>query len=359
MNEQLFELECGAKPWFIPVRNPGSAPANAMIQRPSLLLVLLVVMPLSLLAWLGTYLARDIVQRSERAQRLVLDERFAAVDRDLIEAVRQQTDGFAQSALLPVYLAVGSGSILVLALGWLYHRESTRTIREAQRRVSFVNQVSHELKTPLTNIQLYAEMAASRAEQAEDGTAMRYLSVVGGETSRLSRLINNVLSYARHQRDRLSISPLHGAFDDVVARTVEHWRPLLESRQIAIECELDAAGERVFDPDAVAQILGNLLSNVEKYASQGKFVRVATDASPQGVRLVVEDRGPGIPPGDRERVFEAFERLRSDLTEGVTGTGIGLTISRELARLHGGSLDVDPDCRTGSRFVFLIPGTAQ
>lgn len=327
-----------------------------MTQRPTLLLVLLVVMPLSLLAWLGTYLARDVAQRSEATRRLVLDDRFSAVDHELVEAVRAQTDGFARSALLPVYLAVGSGSILVLALGWLYYRESTRTIREAQQRVSFVNQVSHELKTPLTNIQLYAEMASSRAERVDDDTAVRYLSIVDAETSRLSRLINNVLSYARHQRNRLAVSPLHGAFDDVVANTVEHWRPLLESRHVAIECDLRAPGDLVFDADAVAQILGNLLSNVEKYAAQGRHVRISTRSSPQGVQLIVEDRGPGIPAADRERVFGAFERLRSDLTEGVSGTGIGLTISRELARLHGGRLEVDPGYRDGARFVLAIPG---
>lgn len=326
-----------------------------MNQRPTFLLVLLVVMPLSLLAWLGTFLARDAERRSEEMRRIVHDERFAAVDPRLVDDVTRHTDEFARTALLPVSLAVGSGSVLVVALGWLFHRESTRAIREAQERVTFVNQVSHELKTPLTNIQLYAEMAADRAEKADDQTAVRYLSVVGAETSRLSRLINNVLNLARKQRDRLSIQPREAVLDEVVGSAVEHWRALLESREIAIETELRAPDRIKFDTDAITQILGNLLSNVEKYAARGKLVRISTKLDDRDTRLAVEDRGPGIAPEKREVIFEAFERLRSDLTEGVSGTGIGLTISRELARLHGGTLEVDASCREGSRFVLTFP----
>lgn len=326
-----------------------------MNQRPTLLLILLVVMPLSLLAWLGTYLVRDAGKRSEEMHRIVSDPRLAKLDPQLVHEVSSRSDELARTALLPVFLAVGSGSVLVMALGWLFHRESTRAMREAQERVTFVNQVSHELKTPLTNIQLYAEMAADRAEKADDQTAVRYLGVVGAETSRLSRLINNVLNLARKQRDKLSIQPRAGVLDEVVGRAVEHWRALLENREIAIELALHAPEELKFDADAVTQILGNLFSNVEKYAAQGKFIRIMTTIDERRARLVVEDRGPGIASAKREVVFEAFERLRSDLTEGVSGTGIGLTISRELARLHGGTLEVDVDYREGSRFVLTIP----
>lgn len=325
--------------------------------RPTLLLILLVVMPMSLLAWLGTYLARDAARRSTETQQLLADERFATLDRKLVEEVRAHTDEFARTALLPVFLAVGSGSLLVVALGWLYFRESTRAAREAQERVTFVNQVSHELKTPLTNIQLYAEMATQRAEAAEDATAVRYLAVVGAETSRLGRLINNVLNYARQQRNKLTVQPRTGVLDEVVAKAAGHWRPLLEGRGIAIHTALNAKEPLAFDADAIEQILGNLLSNVEKYAAQGKEVRISTLMDAASAQLVVEDRGPGIPPAKREIIFAAFERLRSDLAEGVSGTGIGLTIARELAMLHGGSLEVDTSCREGARFVLTLPRT--
>ena len=190
-----------------------------------------------------------------------------------------------------------------------------------------------------------------------DQTALRYLQVVGAETSRLSRLINNVLNLARQQRDRLSVQLRTGVLDEVVEKTTEYWRALLEGRQIAIDLSLGAPAKIKLDADAITQILGNLLSNVEKYAAQGKYVRIATEMDETSARLIVQDRGPGIADGKREIVFEAFERLRSDLTEGVSGTGIGLTISRELGRLHGGTLEVDVNYREGSRFVLTIPRT--
>ena len=328
-----------------------------MSQRPSLLLILLVVMPLSLLAWLGSYLAHDAERRVQETRRLVGNPRFASIDATLIDEVKMQTEEFARTALMPVYLAVGSGGLLVVALGWLFYRESNRAMREAQQRVTFVNQVSHELKTPLTNIQLYAEMAADRAEKADDRTAMRYLGVVGAETSRLSRLIDNVLNLARQQRDRLSVQVRPAVLDDLVEKAAEHWRALLESRHIAVDLALHAPQHVKLDADAIAQIIGNLISNVEKYAAGGRYLRLATEMDDRSARLIVEDRGPGIAAGKREAVFEAFERLRSDLTEGVSGTGIGLTISRELARLHGGTLEVDANCREGARFVLTIPRT--
>ena len=109
------------------------------------------------------------------------------------------------------------------------------------------------------------------------------------------------------------------------------------------------------DADALEQILGNLLSNVDKYAGYGRWVAVRSEVVEGLAKIIVEDRGPGIPAGKRRNVFEPFERLRSDLAEGVSGTGIGLTISRELAQLHGGSLTVCPNYRDGARFILTLP----
>jgi signal transduction histidine kinase len=92
------------------------------------------------------------------------------------------------------------------------------------------------------------------------------------------------------------------------------------------------------DPDALEQILGNLLGNVEKYAPGSGFVEVTSGSSKSTTRIVVADRGPGIPAGRGEEIFEPFRRLSDKITEGVAGTGLGLSIARELARLHGGDV---------------------
>lgn len=262
---------------------------------------------------------------------------------------------FPEPYLFPILLGVGSGSVLVLALAWMSSRESARELRVAQQRVTFVNQVSHELRTPLTNIRLYAEMAHHRAEKAGDIIAQRHLGVVETETTRLNRLIQNVLNYARQQRDKLTVQPKEVALDDVLKRAITAWRPLLESKGFEIDLKLQGPDQIKVDADAVEQIVGNLISNVDKYASHGKWIGIRTETDEENARIIVEDRGPGIPAGKRKAVFEAFERLRSDLTEGVSGTGIGLTISRELADLHGGSLRVCSVYRDGARFILTLP----
>lgn len=262
---------------------------------------------------------------------------------------------FPKPYLFPIILGIGSGTLLVLALAYLYFHETAREIRVAQQRVTFVNQISHELRTPLTNIQLYAEMAQSRIEETADRIAMRHLGVVQAETSRLNRLIQNVLNYARQQRNKLTVQPAEIHLDSVVARVTEHWRPLLESKGFEIETMLDGPEKLQADADAVEQILGNLISNVDKYAAYGRWIGIRTGVKGERVEIVVEDRGPGIPATKRRSVFEPFERLRSDLNEGVSGTGIGLTIARELAILHGGSLTVCRSYKEGARFILQLP----
>ncbi len=262
---------------------------------------------------------------------------------------------FPKPYLFPILLGVSSGIVLVFVVGWLYFHESAREIRVAQQRVTFVNQISHELKTPLTNIRLYAEMASHRAESQGDTIARRQLGVVEAETARLDRLIQNVLNYARQQRDKLTVQPKPLALDQTVSRIVEFWKPLLENKGFEIDSTLNGPDTINADPDAIEQILGNLISNVDKYANAGKWIGIRTEHDARSARIIVEDHGPGIPVGKRRTVFEPFERLRSDLAEGVSGTGIGLTISRELAQLHGGTLAVCPNYRDGARFILTLP----
>ncbi|MCB1277968.1 HAMP domain-containing sensor histidine kinase [Prosthecobacter sp.] len=262
---------------------------------------------------------------------------------------------FPKPYLFPILLGVSSGIVLVFVVGWLYFHESASEIRVAQQRVTFVNQISHELKTPLTNIRLYAEMAAHRAESQGDSIAKRQLGVVEAETARLDRLIQNVLNYARQQRDKLTIQTKPIALDENVSRIVDFWKPLLENKGFEIVSSFHGPATVMADPDAIEQILGNLISNVDKYGNAGKWIAIRTEHDAQSTRVIVEDRGPGIPSGKRRTIFEPFERLRSDLAEGVSGTGIGLTISRELAQLHGGSLAVCPNYRDGARFILTLP----
>ena len=248
--------------------------------------------------------------------------------------------------------------IVILCLATYFYRESSRDMREASSRVTFVNQVSHELKTPLTNIRMYAELLA---EQVEEGSvAERHAAVIASESQRLSRLILNILTFNKSQRRELSVTPKAGVVDDVIGETISQFRPALEQAGIEARFAPGAPGPCTVDGDALGQILVNLLNNVEKYAAGGGHVDVASAREGENVLVTVSDGGPGIPESERERVFAPFHRLSNALSDGVTGTGIGLAIARELARRHGGDLVVVPaDVGACFRLTLQAPLTKE
>ena len=247
---------------------------------------------------------------------------------------------FGFSGMAALFASVG----LLLCLS--YQRE----LREASQRVSFVNQVSHELKTPLTNIRLYVDLA--RESAGVEGNSL--LDVVEEETSRLSRMIHNVLTFARHEKKTLDLHPTSGDLGAVVGRAVEVWRPLMSRKNIAIIVDNALKQPACFDADDVEQILGNILSNVEKYAASATHVEIKMAAVHDHVELRLQDDGPGISKQEFPHVFDAFYRSRNDLTEGVSGTGLGLSIARALAVAQGGGLEV-VEIECGACFVLSLP----
>ena len=236
--------------------------------------------------------------------------------------------------------ALAVGALGLIALACYFYREYARDIREASQRVSFVNQVSHELRTPLTNIRMYADLLESDLDGLPDEAAVKprsRLDVIQLESQRLSRLIGNVLTFARHQRKALRLSLTPCCVDHVVQDVLTRFRPSLQ--QLGVRCEfLPGAAQRVkADVDALEQILGNLINNVEKYAADGKWLSIKTRQQHGRTVILVADRGPGVAPPVREAVFQPFWRGDHSVS-GVAGTGIGLSIARELARMHGGDV---------------------
>ncbi|GGO88141.1 two-component sensor histidine kinase [Marinobacterium nitratireducens] len=238
-------------------------------------------------------------------------------------------------------------------LGYLLYREHGRELRLAQQRVNFVNQVSHELKTPLTNLRLYTEMLQDRLSDDSDSGVQRYLEVLTGESRRLARLIDNVLSFARVQRGQLNIRPQSSDPDEQIERILQTFAPLLLQREIDLAFDAGVGRELQYDPAVLEQILNNLLGNCEKYAPQSGLLRVRSWLEGSALCVEVQDRGPGIAATEHQRIFEPFYRSSSRLTDGVSGTGIGLGLARDLARAHGGDLTLEAS-ESGACFTIRL-----
>jgi signal transduction histidine kinase len=248
--------------------------------------------------------------------------------------------------------AAGVALLLVLSGAFLLIQQR-RALRLAEERVSFVNRVSHELGTPLTNILLNLDLAAGSLAARPQETRRR-LALVNEEAQRLARLVSNVLTFSRKERNQLELREEPCLPDEVMAGVLDQFRPSLDRRNVTVEWHGEALSSVLIDRDSLAQIVGNLISNVEKYAASARWMRITSIIEAGHLCVTVSDRGPGIPEHQRERIFEAFERVHRGVNEGSSGTGLGLAIARDLARRMGGDLTLESS-RQGAMFRLTIP----
>lgn len=251
-----------------------------------------------------------------------------------------------------VYLWGGAFILLMLAIMGLIifrlYREYTQTARLARQQVGFVSQVSHELKTPLTNITLYAELLKEELDE-QHNEGLRYLDVIIGESQRLSRLIQNILSFTREPK--LHIQPID--LNPLLAKITQTFTPSYQAKGMTISLSLGESVVVQSDIDRLTQIINNLLSNAEKYATAGKQVDVQVECSSDNVDIHVRDYGDGIAEKELRMIFLPFYRVKSGITEGVSGTGIGLTIAQQLAHSLGGEILVAQQS-PGVRFILRL-----
>ena len=262
-----------------------------------------------------------------------------------------------QRMYLGFLAGVAAVALTLMTMAWLLVRDYSRDMREASQQVTFVNQVSHELKTPLTNIRMYAELLENDLQQVAAELSekpLRRLDVITSEAQRLSRLIGNVLTFARQSRRTLQLSRTKVDLSQLIRQICDRFAPSFQECGLEILVECHSPECVLIDPDFLEQILGNLISNVEKYAAAGGRMIVRATVQGDSVILDVIDSGPGIPLSQRSSVFRPFARLSNDL-RASTGTGIGLSIVRELARLHGGDVYLkDPETGTGCWFQVVL-----
>jgi signal transduction histidine kinase len=239
------------------------------------------------------------------------------------------------------------GTLLV----WLARRSAL----DAMQKTDFLSNISHELKTPLTTIRMYAELL-EEGRVASEEKQRRYFHTIGNETQRLARLVNNILQFSALQKgkSRLRIRDLDIAD---LARSVCEGQEIRfkEAGMRLLPSFPEGVMEVAADPDAVEQGLINLFDNAIKYASKGEAVSCRLDRSGGLARLTVEDYGPGIPREQREKIFEAFHRVDDSLTSEQPGSGLGLSITQSLFRQMGGDLRYEPNEPNGSRFHLELP----
>jgi signal transduction histidine kinase len=261
-----------------------------------------------------------------------------------------------QNIPLSLYAA---GLALVLGMtilgGYLLLRDVNRDVRMAEMRSHFVANVSHELKTPLTAIRMFAETLVL-GRSTDERMRSEYLQTITNESERLSRLVDNVLEFSQIEQGRKIYGMRTAILPEVVRSAARAMQYPLAQQGFHLNVSIDEEMPPLpGDPDALEQAILNLLTNAMKYSGDARAIDLSLAFSNGEAVITVTDRGLGIRPEERKRIFEKFYRVRSPETECIAGTGLGLTLVQHIAEAHRGRVEVQSTPGKGSSFSLRIP----
>lgn len=268
--------------------------------------------------------------------------RFLAEDVDLLAGIA------AQTGLALERIAMQERLILE-------HAETERLEKLNQLKSYFVSSVTHDLKTPLTSIKMFAELLRTN-EALPEGERREFLEIIEGESDRLTRMINGVLDFSMVERGVKSYRPALTEINrevESVLRSVQY-QLTMERFTLVRRLAPEPCPVRV-DPDAFAEAVWNLLSNAMKYSMRERRITVSTFPRDRWAAVRVEDRGAGIPEDKLGKIFEQFYRVDDGRLQEVSGTGLGLAIVKHIVDGHGGKIEVESAVGEGSAFTLLFP----
>jgi signal transduction histidine kinase len=251
------------------------------------------------------------------------------------------------------------GIALVLLLGgmslgiFLIMRDINREKKMADMQSEFVSHVTHELKTPLTSINMFAEtIYFERAKTSE--SRKKYANIIMKESEVLKRKIDNILEYSVRRNEKTKYKIHETSLTDLVGEVMEEMKYWLDINDFKVTSEIETSVIANVDGDALKQALSNLVGNAIKYSRERKhlFIRLyRKDGKPT---IEVEDTGIGIPKDQTDLIFEKFYRVKSRENESTTGTGLGLSVTRDIVIAHGGKIFVESEINRGSKFTIQL-----
>jgi signal transduction histidine kinase len=262
--------------------------------------------------------------------------------------------GTTRGFLYVTAILLGVFIVAIISGGLLLTRLTLQNMKDASQKTSFVSSVSHELKTPLTSIRMYAELLLSRRIKDEN-KIQTYLSVIVNESGRLTRLINNVLDFGKLEQGKKTYQVSNFELDQFLLQTIKAHSIRIENQDLEIITQVEQGKYLVkTDKDAIEQVVLNLLDNALKYAGKGKFIKFILKKEDFYILLKICDDGPGIPNTHQELIFEKFHRVDNSLTSKQPGSGLGLSIARQILRDLKGDLFFEPVPGNGSCFTARI-----
>ncbi|HKP86702.1 MAG TPA: HAMP domain-containing sensor histidine kinase [Blastocatellia bacterium] len=268
-----------------------------------------------------------------------------------IEALAK--DNFQKNLMLTLFVL----SLLILGI-ILTLRATAREMRLAQAKSTFVSNVSHELKTPLALIRLFAEtLELGRVKSSEK--AQEYYRIINNESRRLTQLINNILDFSKIEAGRKEYEFDESNIAEVVEDVLRSYEYQIVNAGFELTTDIRQDVPTVsIDRDAISQAVLNLINNAVKYSDEVKKIAVRVRAKDGFVAIEVADSGIGIPRSEHEKIFEKFYRVSTGLVHNTKGSGLGLALVKHIVEAHKGKITVESAPDKGSKFIILIPAIA-
>jgi PAS domain S-box-containing protein len=308
-----------------------------------------------------------VTDTNPAARRLLSEATIGSPIRELLlgyEVSPQNVDRLLAGRLGHELRTADGGAVLAIRASAMGTPEggSVLSIRDISERArlermkdEFVLTASHELRSPLTSVQGFAELLMLERDQLSDKQA-ETVEIILDNTRHLVRLLNDLLDLARSDAGRLTINPVRSELGPIVAGGARLIMGLTNSRQQRLEVEIESDLPQVnVEPDRITQVLVNLLTNATEYCSEGATIKVTAASVGSEVEIAVSDDGPGIPKDQLDHVFDRFTRGEAGLTQRVGGTGLGLAIAKSLIELHGGAMGVTSKEGEGTTFRIVLP----
>jgi signal transduction histidine kinase len=268
-------------------------------------------------------------------------------DRSIEEEVRRLA--ITKTAL------IGFIDVMLLAGLVLVWANVRRELRLLRLKSDFVANVSHELKTPLALIRLFAETLELGRVPTEE-KKQQYHRIINKESRRLTQLINNILDFSRIEAGRKEYRFVRSDLAAVVRDVVDAYRFQIEQQGFSLEVSIaDDLPEMAIDPEALSQALINLVNNAIKYSPDEKAIAVSARREGDRVLVSVRDRGIGIPKNEQRRIFEKFYRVETSVVHTTKGSGLGLALVQHITEAHGGHVEVVSAPGEGSTFTLSLP----
>ncbi len=225
-----------------------------------------------------------------------------------------------------------------------------------EKRRKFVSDASHELKTPMAGIKLICDSLVS-AEDPDMGTVKEFLSDMSDEVDRLTRIVERLLVLTKLDVGATSLKLEETDIKALVNQVIKKLTPMATAKEMVMYADYRSAEYEpiLIDYDKMYEAIYNIADNAIKYSPEGGYVHIIVSADDDYLTIRIEDNGPGIPEGERDRIFERFYRLDDSRARDTGGTGLGLAITKEAVLMHGGTIEVTNVSEVGSAFIIRLP----